>query len=298
MRLFYYFLALVITSNVVLAQEVRADLTYSPRVELNEEVVDKRTSDSRIYEKIVIEGFDSKVPFYFIQPKNHLGNQFVFLLHGLGGNKNHWIYPLTENSKNFIKLKDSLISLGYSVIIPDAKYHGERSYEVNFAPAPTLVTPGNSEKISNMFVSTVKEVRLIMDYMEMRFEGEPEKFNVIGYSMGGMLAILLNSVENRFESVVACVPPLELPKVFKNIFDWKDMETAEKLDFLSPWNYAEFQKAPITLLMGKTDPYYTEQDARDFFNKIVVKNKSLKFYESGHSLPEDFVKEAIKNLKK
>ena len=295
MRVLIFTITLVLISNISIAQGVTADLSYYPKTEFNAEVVQKYTSKTgNTFKKIVIDGFDSKIPFYFIQPKNNDNNRFVILLHGLGGSKDNWVYPMSDLSKKYTMLKDSLLSLGYSVVIPDAKYHGERSYEANFAPPQVLFTPSNSQKISNMWVTTVKDIRIIMDYMELVSQEKSITFNVIGYSMGGMIAILLNSVDNRLKSVVACVPPLDGPKALKNVFGWKDLETAEKLDHISPQNYAKMQKAPIYLLMGKKDVYYTEKNVKDFLNEISVKEKKMKFYESGHLLPMSFITDAIK----
>ena len=65
------------------------------------------------------------MPFYHYINKDNK-DKFVFLLHGLGSSKDDWLKPRSDE-----KLVDSLVALGYDVIIPDAKFHGERSYEFN-----------------------------------------------------------------------------------------------------------------------------------------------------------------------
>jgi Xaa-Pro aminopeptidase len=41
---------------------------------------------------------------------------------------------------------------------------------------------------------------------------------------------------------------------------------------------------------------YTKEEAQDFFDKIMIKDKSLKFYESGHFLPDEFISDAVKGI--
>ena len=86
-----------------------------------------------IFEKVVLDGFDSKIPFYHYMNKRNEEKKYVFLLHGLGDDKEDWVYPsepYLDWSRNITSIKDSLLTLGYSLIIPDAKFHGERSYEL------------------------------------------------------------------------------------------------------------------------------------------------------------------------
>lgn len=135
-----------------------------------------------------------------------------------------------------------------------------------------------------------------MDYMQSSLGNTLTTFDVIGYSMGGMMAILLNSVDDRLNRVVVCVAPLDIQKNSKRI--GMNEENAKGLDAISPNNYATVQKAPIYLLMGTKDGWYTREEAQDFFDKITIKDKSLKFYESGHYLPDEFISEVIKSVTK
>lgn len=75
-------------------------------------------------------------------------------------------------------------------------------------------------------------------------------------------------------------------------------ESTKKIAYLSPKNYATLQKAPVYLLMGTKDGWYTKEEAQDFFDNIVVEDKTLKFFDSGHSLPDEFISETIKQLSK
>lgn len=266
------------------------------------EVIQKRALDSvTIFEKVVLEGFDSKIPFYHITNKRNKKGQYVILLHGLGDSKEAWVNPsepYLEWSRNTTSIKDSLVTLGYSVIIPDVKYHGERSYELGFR-APESLPPviSKNEKDSKTFetliTSTVKDLRIILDYVQYREQRSDQSFNIIGYSLGGNLAILLSVFDNRINSIVGCVPPVNLPTRGLEMFDsWSEDIIQGQLD-ITPMKYAEMQNRPTLLLMGKTDYFTTEKEANDFIAKIPTQDKKLKFFDAGHILPNDYKIDAI-----
>lgn len=251
-------------------------------------------------DKIVLTAFDSKIPFYHISNRRALEKKYVILLHGLGGNKKYWLYPsmpYLEYTKNLTAIKDSLLDIGFSLVIIDAKYHGERTYELNFRD-PSYLPPQRSRNIDDanifydMTVSTVKEVRVIMDYLEEVHKDPDMKFNLVGYSMGGGIALLLNAIDDRVNAVVACVPPLGRPYTELNGLDWPE-EMEAKMKVISPLYSATDQKSPVVMLMGKTDFFIPEKEARAFYNEILVADKELKFYDSGHELPEDYIEDVI-----
>ncbi|MGB5821139.1 MAG: alpha/beta fold hydrolase [Saonia sp.] len=287
---------LIFISTISLGQELAANFSYYPKIEFNDKIVESNIDDDGTsFEKVVIDGFDSKIPFYVIRPKDKKEGKYIILLHGIAGSKDNWVNPVSSLSKKYVKLKDSLLSIGYNVIIPDAKYHGERSYEANFTSPITFYATQDLQKIQNLFATTVKDTRIIMDYVQSGSNNKHISFDIVGYSMGGIMAIYLNSVDDRLNRVVVCVSPLDAKKSMRLGLN---EENAKKLDFTSAKNYAFLQKAPISLLMGKKDGWYTEKEAQDFFDKIAIKDKTLKFYESGHYLPDEFISDAIKSINK
>ena len=145
--------------------------------------------------------------------------------------------------------------------------------------------------------STVKDVRIIMDYLQLRFEVPDLKFNIIGYSMGGAIAILLNATDNRITSIVACVPPLNHPEKEIMGFNWSK-EIKNGLSNITPSNYSVFQKSPIMLLMGKKDFFYTEKEVSTFIKEIPKTKKELKYFDSGHVLPNEYKLDAIRWITK
>lgn len=264
-------------------------------------VVDSRNIDSLTRrDKVVLDGFDSKIPFYHFKNNRNSDNSYVILLHGLGGNKVYWVnpsLPYLQYTKNLTAIKDSLLSLGFNVVIPDAKHHGERSYELNFRN-PGLLPPvfskshADAEIFYDLYASTIKETRLIMDYIGGLSKESKPGFNIIGYSMGGAFSLILNSIDERINCVVACVPPLARPFSELKELGWSG-KISEKMKAISPFYYATNQKSPVAMLMGKTDPYIPVEEVSEFYKQIPIEDKKLKFYDSGHELPNEYINDVI-----
>jgi dienelactone hydrolase len=279
--------------NTSIAQEYTADLNYVPNGEFNESIVKNDTSDlGEVFQKIVIDGFDSRFPFYLIQPKNNPKNRFFFLLHGSGGTKDSWIHASGSLTTKYVKLKDSLLSLGFAVIIPEYKYYGERSYEIDFAKTDVFWSKKDYRRSLNMFTTTVRDIRIIMDYLESKSEQTPIIFHAIGYSMGGKIAILLNSTDNRLKSVVACVPYFMGGRFMRNSSADPELKS-NLLSVHDLFRFGKLQKSPICILVGNIDENYTIQEVEDFYNQLTLEGNSLKIYNSGHILPDSFIEDAI-----
>lgn len=299
---YFLFLLFFLSSINHVTSQIRTDIfDHNKKTNFLSNVVQSQQIDSvTVLEKIVLDGFDSKIPFYHFINKQDDNKNYIILLHGLGRSKNDWLRPskpYLEWSENLASIKDSLISLGYSLIIPDAKYHGERSYELDFRPAEELPPMrSRNEKDGKHFeilmTSTVKDVRIIMDYIQFRFKIPDLKFGVIGYSMGGALGIILNATDNRISSIVACVPPLNHPEKELMEFSWSE-EIKKELSDVTPINYSSFQKSPILLLMGNTDPFYTEEEVSSFIKNIPIPEKEVKYFDAGHVLPNEYKIDAI-----
>lgn len=277
------------------AQKLRNEFTYTQKTEYSEQVVFRNRKDTTVnrYEKIVINGFDSKVPFYHYINKDNK-DKFVFLLHGIGSSKDDWLKPRADG-----KLVDSLVTLGYDVIIPDAKYHGERSYEFNFRPAYTLprgISHGKSQEdaksIYQVYTISIKDFRIIMDYLEKNYNNTDLQFDFIGYSMGGAMSLLISATDKRVNSVVACVPPVNRPLEEVKRFDWP-IEITNNLKDVTPKFYSQFLNTPTSLIMGRTDPFTSEQVITEFYDDIPLKDKKLIFYEAGHGLPPEYINDVI-----
>ena len=292
---------LIFSIKPILSQTTANLFAYKKNAEKEAVVVmQQKIDDQTVMEKVVLEGYDSKVPFYYFTNSRKENPGYIILLHGLGDNKEDWVYPSEpwlDWSRNTTAIKDSLLSLGYNILIPDAKFHGERSHELGFRP-PEMLPPviSRNEKDSRLFEAllstTVKDIRIIMDYIQQRNATPEQAFGVIGYSLGGNLALLLSAFDDRVSSVVACVPPVNLPAKGLEIFDWSQ-EVIQGQKDITPMKYAQLLKSPTMLLMGKKDYYYTDEEVSEFFEGISTDKKELKYFNSGHVLPREYKTDAV-----
>lgn len=301
MKIPFNIIVLLLLSVNAFAQNSIGSFEYEKKQDYSDVVVFSRDIDSTVtFEKIVIQGYDSKLPFYHYSNRRNESGQYVILLHGLGSSKEDWVYPSMpyfQWTKNLTAIKDSLLTRGFNIIIPDAKFHGERIHELNFRP-PEQLPPIRSHSIedsktfASLMSTTIKDVRIIMDYIEHKYKISQAKFSLAGYSMGGALAIILNALDTRISSVVACVPPLEKPE--KEVAGWNwPKEVVLALATISPNHYASQQKSPIQLLLGDEDPAYTDEKVTSFVNDIPFAEKEITYFESGHELPNDYVQHVI-----
>ncbi|WP_375324270.1 alpha/beta hydrolase family protein [Flagellimonas sp. GZD32] len=297
-----FFLLLII--HVGYGQNYNAHFEYE-KLNPTAVIVENRPVDSLIQmEKVVLDGFDTKILFYHFITKKNFENRYAILMHGLGGNKDYWVnpsLPYLQYTQNLTSIKDSLLQMGFNIVVIDAKYHGERSYELNFRN-PGSLPPMRSKNVEDaqtlydLYASSVKEVRLIMDYLEERFPSQNIKFNLIGYSMGGALSLILNNVDPRIHCVVACVPPMSRPYSEIAELNWSQ-EISEKLKAISPLYSITAQKAPVAMLMGNSDFFIPENEANTFYNNLTLENKKLKFYDSGHELPNSYMEDVLQWIK-
>jgi dienelactone hydrolase len=295
MRLFLLLFTFVFTCNISIAQEPTADYDYIPNYVFNESIVKNDTSDiGEVFQKIVIDGYDSRFPFYLIQPQKNPENRFVILLHGAGGTKDSWRRASGSLTTKYVRLKDSLLSLGFAVIIPEYKYYGERSYEIDFAQPGALWSKKDYRKFQSLFTTTIRDIRIIMDYIESKSEKTAFVFHAIGYSRGGKMAILLNSADHRLKSVVACVPYFKGRRDIRKRFQMNPELENNLLSIHDLFRYSRLQKAPISILVGNADKNYTLQEVNEFYDQLSLEGNFLKIYDAGHILPDSFIADAIK----
>ncbi len=94
------------------------------------------------------------------------------------------------------------------------------------------------------------------------------------------MAFILGAVEERIGAIVACVVPYmgEMPMA-------------------APAFARDMGADPLLMLMGRTDKYYTTQQATGLFDAVPGNNKKLEFFDSGHSLPRQYTAQAAQWLK-
>jgi dienelactone hydrolase len=253
-------------------------------IPLEARVVRVWDEEASVREKFVFRGAQGfLVPGYLEVPKGGAAPvPLVLLLHGWSGSKEMWWDD--DNIISGGNLRKALLAEGYAVLALDAATHGERSHEIDFQhvnPHEDSDAPARKNYFSfaEITTQTVKDYRRVLDYVAGRKELDAGRVGLCGYSMGGMDAFLLLSVEPRIKVVVACVPPLH----------------GESYGATAPIDYSwGVGKVPFLLLMGRQDDMYDSARVEASFAQYLNGEKTrLVWYDQGHKLGPVYVPDAV-----
>ncbi len=218
-----------------------------------------------VRQKLVIRtALQPPVPAWLAIP--HIGPTpfpLIILVHAYSASKDAWLEG---------PLVDSLVGNGFAVLALDAPYHGERSAESGYRLPPET-------DLRDVLVRWTIEHRRALDVLSTRKDLDTTRLGVLGYSMGTLVSFALAGVDERVKVVVAAVTPVGVAK---------DPEVVT----VAPQTFATAVRVPLLMLMGKTDHYYTMDEARQLFNSIGEARKELYFYDSGHGLPPQWTARA------
>ncbi len=206
-------------------------------------------------------------------PQAHTGQlSIALLLHAMGSDQQLW---WQENKIHGHKITQTLLKKGYAVITLDARRHGQRKID-KLTPKDIINKAHSSEPrlYTDMIIGTVRDYRLLLHWIKKQtLFSNDTKMLVAGYSMGAQMALLLASFESSIEKVIAMVPPY-----VKNTIS----PVAPRL------HVSKINKANILFLAAQKDPYSTIEQNQMVFDHIASKNKELKWFDSGHLLPNDY----------
>lgn len=252
---------------------------YDQTFPLNARVVGTVQHDDVAFEKVVFDSFhDGKVPgLLAIPPKGEAPFPVVLLLHGVTGNKRQW---LDDDFTHGGEVSAGLLDQGYAVLALDAQYHGDRAVYNDFLDAGEMVfQKGWGVRYANMLTQSVVDYRRAIDYLSTRSDIDASRIGLLGYSMGGHMAFILGAVEERIKATVACVVPhmAQMP--------------------MAPTAFARDMGAdPLLMMMARKDRFYTAEQAQALFDAVPGDAKSIRFFDSGHSLPAEYATEATQWL--
>ncbi|MEQ9450414.1 MAG: alpha/beta fold hydrolase [Pseudomonadales bacterium] len=198
----------------------------------------------------------------------------VILMHGVTGSKSQWLDDAFTNGG---LVSAGLLAKGYAVLALDAQYHGDRAVYNDYIDVGEMVFQrGWGVRYANLLTQTVVDYRRAIDYLATREDIDVTRLGALGYSMGGHMAFILGALEPRIQATVACVVPhmAGMP--------------------MTPYAFARDMGAdPLLMLMGTQDRFYTREQAQALFDLVPGDNKTLHFYDSGHSLPAEYTDKAV-----
>jgi dienelactone hydrolase len=258
---------------------------YDRDISLDAKAVQKQDLPDCSREKIVFRVGDSQVTAYLGIPKTGSPPYpCVLALHGITGSKEGW-----WEDDNFVSggnMTSALLKAGVAVLTPDAPYHGERTFENKFESSWIRGQKKQMNRFRNVVVQAVIECRRVIDYLETRPDIDGGRIGVVGYSLGGIETFALTALDSRIKSSVACVTPAA------------HLGQAGAGPGILPRSFAQaLRDRPFLMLMGRDDKYCDEESAQRLYDVIPGSKKDLVLYESGHSLPVEYVSRAAKWLK-
>jgi cephalosporin-C deacetylase-like acetyl esterase len=199
--------------------------------------------------------------------------------HAMGRSQIRWWQDSFKDRPTFEqtdKITAMALAKGYAVVAIDARHHGLRK-----DPDLSLVDIidnlhwwGEREPYETMLVDTVRDHRVLLDWLEQQPMLDKNKIKLAGYSMGAQISLLLAGVDSRIKSVAAIVPP--------------HMNSTTAV--VAPLNVmAGLADNQVWLFTADDDEYASIKQNQQLFDALPNPDKKLFRFDSGHLLPADYV---------
>jgi dienelactone hydrolase len=245
-----------------------------------------------------VASFDGTwVPGRLVQAVDPLGHdsmpskQPVLLgLHPMG--RTHWRWWQSEIKGRPTVEKTHLVTeralqAGYVVIALDAREHGDRKDPQRPLNARQLLRNlhlwGEREPYERLIVDTVKDYRVLLDWIERQPRLDAGRIRAAGYSMGAQMSLLLAATDKRVRSVAAMVPP----------------HLNCTVAAVSPTTFAAgLADVEIWLLTADDDEFASRSENAALFAALPGTAKKHLTFASGHLLPPTYVEQLQPWLKR
>ena len=181
--------------------------------------------------------------------------------------------PTHENTD---KITAMALEKGYAVVTIDARNHGVRK-----DPDHSIIDIinnmhwwGKRQPYEQMLIDTVRDHRVLLDWIVSQPQFDATRIDIAGYSMGAHVSLLLAAVDNRVRGVAAVVPPY----------------VNERTAIVAPLNMLQgLVDNPVLLLTADEDEYATEKENMQLFDALPNADKQHHMFSSGHLLPAEYV---------
>lgn len=202
-------------------------------------------------------------------------------LHAMGRSHMRW-WQAELNGRPTIeqthRLTQMALQRGYAVVAIDARAHGQRRHLGQPHAAQRAMRDmhwfGRRQAYEQMIIDTVRDHRVLLDWLVAQPHLDATRIKAAGYSMGAQGALLLAGLDERVRSVAAMVPP------------HLDANVAA----VAPISLiAGLQGKRVWLLTGDDDDHASPEQNQALFDAIPSQDKQHLRFESGHLLPEHYV---------
>jgi cephalosporin-C deacetylase-like acetyl esterase len=199
--------------------------------------------------------------------------------HAMGRSQIRWWQDSFKDRATFEqtdKITAMALAKGYAVVAIDARHHGLRK-DPNLSIVDIIDNLhwwGEREPYEAMLVDTVRDHRVLLDWLVRQPQLDKNNIKLAGYSMGAQISLLLAGVDSRIHSVAAIVPP--------------HMNSTTAV--VAPLNVmAGLADNQVWLFTADDDEYASIKQNQQLFDALPNADKKLFRFDSGHLLPADYV---------
>lgn len=233
------------------------------------------TPQGMLYKIVFSGGRDRRLPAHLELPLHaQAPYPCILLIHDMSRSKESW-WSFGQTTEG--KLKDRLVTEGFAVLSLDLPLHGERAVENDFLDPGQLLRDQAEPQLRDMFVDGVIDQRRALDALATRSDIDTERIGVLGYGIGGSVAIALTALESRVRATVACVPPT----------------VQDGLSVRAVQNYAPRVHTPVFLLTATNSRTSSTADGEQLADLLDGVDTEHKIYTSDDRLPIWYVGDAV-----
>lgn len=204
------------------------------------------------------------VPALWLTPDSDEPAPVALLLHGFSSSKERMTQSVGR----------ALLERGVSSLALDLPFHGARE---------TGALPKNPLALVGAWKTAVAESRAAVDWLTWQRETNAARIGVVGYSLGGFLALMTAAEEDRLR-VVALAAAGDLPD--------KTPYAALVRGLVDPLRAARrLEGRPLLLVNGRRDMTTRAAQAERLFD-AAGEPKTMLWYDGGHWPPQNVIDRA------
>lgn len=204
-------------------------------------------------------------------------------MHAMGRSHMRW-WQAELNGRPTIeqthRITQMALQQGYAVVAIDARAHGQRRHLGQTHAAQRAMRDmhwfGRRQAYEQMIIDTVRDHRVLLDWLVAQPHLDAKRIKAAGYSMGAQGALLLAGLDDRVQAVAAMVPP----HLGANVAAVAPISLVSGLQGKRVW-----------LLTGNEDEHANPTQNEALFEAIPGPDKKHLRFESGHLLPTDYVEQ-------
>jgi dienelactone hydrolase len=206
-------------------------------------------------------------------------------MHAMGRSHGRWSEAEIKGRRtgeNTHRLAELALQQGYVVMALDAREHGDRkNADRPLTPRELLRNLhwwGDREPYERLIVDTVKDWRVLLDWVVQQPQFDRGDIRAAGYSMGAQMALLLAGTDGRVSAVAAMVPP----------------GLTNRVALVAPLNVApQLAATRVWLLTGDDDDHASVDENAALFAALSGAGKQHLRFAGGHLLPADYVERLL-----